>query len=125
MIAACDMGPLHDLVLIGCDHILPRLFDRVVTARLVVEREMSDPRTPEPVRLRAADPPRWLEDLEPQIALRDSGRSRLRPSPLLPTRRETRPPGEAPVGPTMSLQAVEALPEPSGTTAHRESGASR
>ena len=66
MIAACDMGPLHYLVLIRCDHILPRLFDRVVTARVVVEREMSDPRTPEPVRLWAADPPRWLEVLEPR-----------------------------------------------------------
>ena len=60
------MGPLHYLVLIGCDHILPRLFDRVVTARVVVEREMADPRTPEPVRLWASDPPRWLEILEPR-----------------------------------------------------------
>jgi hypothetical protein len=32
MIAVCDMGPLHYLVLIGCDHILPRIFDRVITA---------------------------------------------------------------------------------------------
>jgi hypothetical protein len=48
MIAVCDMGPLHYLVLIGCDHILPRLFDRVITARVVVEEEMSDARTPEP-----------------------------------------------------------------------------
>ena len=66
MIAGCDMGPLHYLVLIGCDHILPRIFDRVITARVVVEREMADSQTPEPVRRWAASPPRWLEVLEPQ-----------------------------------------------------------
>ena len=37
MIAVCDMGPLHYLVLVGCDHILPRIFDRVITARVVIE----------------------------------------------------------------------------------------
>jgi predicted nucleic acid-binding protein len=66
MIAVCDMGPLHYLVLIGCDHILPRIFERVVTARVVIEREMTDPQTPEPVRLWAAGAPPWLEILEPQ-----------------------------------------------------------
>ena len=54
MIAVCDMGPLHYLVLIGAEHILPQLFDRVVTARVVIEKEMSDPSAPDPVR-------RWLE----------------------------------------------------------------
>ena len=49
MIAVRDMGPLHYLVLIGCDHILPRIFERVITARVVIEKEMSDPRTPETV----------------------------------------------------------------------------
>jgi predicted nucleic acid-binding protein len=66
MIAVCDMGPLHYLVLIGCDPILPRLFDRVITARVVVEREMADPHTPERVRRWAAHAPQWLEILEPQ-----------------------------------------------------------
>jgi predicted nucleic acid-binding protein len=66
MIAVCDMGPLHYLVLIGCDHILPRIFDRVITARIVIEQEMAGPHTPEPVRRWAADAPRWLEILEPQ-----------------------------------------------------------
>jgi predicted nucleic acid-binding protein len=66
MIAVCDMGPLHYLVLIGCDHILPRVFDRVITARVVVEPEMADPQTLEPVRVWAANPPPWLEVLEPQ-----------------------------------------------------------
>jgi predicted nucleic acid-binding protein len=65
MIAACDTGPLQYLILIGCDYALPRIFDRVLTARVVVEKEMSHPRTPAPVRLWAASPPRWLEILEP------------------------------------------------------------
>jgi hypothetical protein len=37
VITVCDMGPLHYLVLIGCDHILPQIFDRVITARVVIE----------------------------------------------------------------------------------------
>src|SRR4051812_31646781 len=65
MNVVCDMGPLHYLVLIGCDHVLPRLFDRVITARVVVEKEMSDPKTPEPVRRWAASPPSWLEIKDP------------------------------------------------------------
>jgi len=68
MIAVCDMGPLQYLVLIGCDHILPRIFERVITARVVIEKEMSDPRTPEPVRRWAANPPQWLEILQPKQA---------------------------------------------------------
>ncbi len=66
MIAVCDMGPLHYLVLIDCDHVLPRIFDRVVTARVVIEREMADPHTPEVVRQWATDVPSWLEILEPK-----------------------------------------------------------
>jgi predicted nucleic acid-binding protein len=66
MIAVCDMGPLHYLVLIGCDHVLPRLFDRVITARVVIEKEMADPSTPGPARQWAAKPPPWLEILEPR-----------------------------------------------------------
>jgi predicted nucleic acid-binding protein len=66
MTAVCDMGPLHYLVLIGCDHILPRIFDRVVTAGVVIQQEMADPHTPEPVRRWAANPPQWLEVLEPK-----------------------------------------------------------
>lgn len=66
MIVACDMGPLHYLILIGCDHILPAMFDRVLTAKVVVEKEMNDPNTPETVRQWAANPPAWLEVLEPK-----------------------------------------------------------
>jgi hypothetical protein len=66
MIAVCDMGPLHYLVLIGSDPILPGLFERVITARVVIEQEMAAPHTPEPVRRWAADTPPWLEIREPQ-----------------------------------------------------------
>jgi predicted nucleic acid-binding protein len=66
MIAVCDMGPLQYLILIECDQILPRIFERALTARVVIETEMADPRTPEPVRRWAANPPRWLEILEPR-----------------------------------------------------------
>jgi predicted nucleic acid-binding protein len=41
------------------------MFDRVLTARVVIDVEMSDPSTPEPVRRWAASPPRWLEVREP------------------------------------------------------------
>ena len=53
MIAVCDMGPLHYLVLMGCDHILPRIFQRVVTARVVVERD--DGRSSDSRALRRGD----------------------------------------------------------------------
>ncbi len=64
MTVVCDMGPLHYLVLIGCEHLLPRLFDRVLTPPAVLA-EMRHPKTPEPVRLWAASPPPWLEVKEP------------------------------------------------------------
>lgn len=61
-----DMGPLHYLILIESDHILPKLFDRVITPRVVIEKEMSDPNAPEAVRQWAAQPPAWLEVLDPK-----------------------------------------------------------
>ena len=64
MIAVCDMGPLHYLVLIDADHILPRLFTRVLAPPAVLA-EMSRPETPEPVRRWAFSPPEWLEVKEP------------------------------------------------------------
>jgi uncharacterized protein len=66
MTVVCDMGPLHYLILIGCDHVLPSLFDRILTATVIVEKEMSDPTTPKFVRRWAANPPRWLEVRAPQ-----------------------------------------------------------
>ena len=64
MIVVADMGPLHYLVLIEAEHILPRLFARVLTPPAVLA-EMSHPDTPEPVRRWASSPPPWLEIKEP------------------------------------------------------------
>jgi len=64
MIVVCDMGPLHYLVLIDSEYILPRLFTRVLTPPAVLA-EMSHPETPEPVRRWAFSPPQWLEVKEP------------------------------------------------------------
>jgi uncharacterized protein len=64
MIAVCDMGPLHYLVLIGAEHVLPQMFDRVLTAPAVLT-EMSHPDTPVLVRNWAASPPGWLEVKDP------------------------------------------------------------
>jgi predicted nucleic acid-binding protein len=64
MIVVCDMGPIHYLVLIGAEDILPHLFTRVLTPVAVIA-EMSHPDTPEPVRRWALAPPQWLEIKEP------------------------------------------------------------
>ena len=64
MIAVCDMGPLHYLVLIGAEHVLPQLFDRVLTPPAVLA-EMGHPDTPMAVRGWAAAPPQWLEVKDP------------------------------------------------------------
>lgn len=63
-IAVSDMGPLHYLVILGVEGILPKLFDRLLTTQAVLA-EMSRPSTPEVVRLWAAAPPPWLEIREP------------------------------------------------------------
>jgi hypothetical protein len=42
MIAVCDMGPLHYLVLIERDHILPHIFDRVVTAQVITDEVLDE-----------------------------------------------------------------------------------
>ena len=64
MIVVCDVGPLHYLVLIGAEHVLPELFTRVLTPPVVL-LEMSRPETPEPVRRWAGSPPQWLEVKQP------------------------------------------------------------
>jgi predicted nucleic acid-binding protein len=64
MIVVCDMGPLHYLVLIGAEDILPRLFTRVLAPPAVLD-EMSRAEAPEPVRRWASSPPKWLEVKQP------------------------------------------------------------
>jgi len=65
MKVVCDSGPLQYLVLLGCDYILPLICDHVLTASIVIEKELCDPSAPEPVRQWAASPPPWLEVREP------------------------------------------------------------
>jgi predicted nucleic acid-binding protein/predicted transcriptional regulator len=64
MIVVCDMGPLHYLVLMEVEHVLPQLFTRVLTPPVVLV-EMSRPEAPEPVRRWAGSPPQWLEVKQP------------------------------------------------------------
>ena len=64
MTVVCDMGPLHYLVLMGVEHVLPRLFTRVLTPAVALV-EMRRPEAPEPVRRWAGSPPGWLEVKEP------------------------------------------------------------
>jgi predicted nucleic acid-binding protein len=64
MIVVSDMTPLHYLILIGCDQILPRLYERVFTVPAVM-REMDDASTPDVVRRWAAATPAWLHVQEP------------------------------------------------------------
>jgi predicted nucleic acid-binding protein len=64
MIVVSDMTPLHYLILIGCDQILPRLYERVFTAPAVM-KEMDDSNTPQAVRQWATSPPDWLHVQEP------------------------------------------------------------
>jgi hypothetical protein len=55
MIVVCDIGPLHYLVLIGAENILPQLFTRIFTPVAVIA-EMSHLDTPEPVCRSASSP---------------------------------------------------------------------
>ena len=64
MIVVSDMSPLHYLILIGHDHILHRLYQRIFTAPAVIQ-EMVDVNAPEAVRRWAAAPPAWLQVQEP------------------------------------------------------------
>lgn len=55
-----DTGPIYYLVLIGSVEILPALFERIHIPSLVRD-EMTNPKTPEPVRHWIANSPEWLE----------------------------------------------------------------
>lgn len=65
MIVVSDASPLHYLVLIELDSVLPALFGRVLTTPLVVA-ELSRPEAPEKVRAWLAQPPDWLEVQSPR-----------------------------------------------------------
>lgn len=60
MIVVSDTSPLHYLILIDQDFLLPALFGRVLAAPAVVA-ELGRPEVPEKVRSWLAQPPAWLE----------------------------------------------------------------
>jgi predicted nucleic acid-binding protein len=63
-----DTTPLNYLILIEAVEILPRLYGRVLIPPAVRE-ELNQPNTPEQVRDWLARPPRWLELVNPTLAL--------------------------------------------------------
>jgi predicted nucleic acid-binding protein len=60
MTVVSNMSPLHYLVLIDCDRVLPLLYGRVFTPPAVID-EMTAPSTPVVVRQWADSPPEWLK----------------------------------------------------------------
>lgn len=64
MIVISDTTPLHYLVLIRCEHVLPALFGRVI-ARGAVVTELRHPAAPAVVQTWAVSPPGWLEIRRP------------------------------------------------------------
>ncbi len=71
MIAVSNTTPLHYLVLVDVEEILPRLFDRIVVPGAVLA-EMSHERAPARVREWAAHPPTWLQIAAP-LHIRHAG----------------------------------------------------
>ena len=49
MIVVSNMSPLHYLILLHCDHVLPRLYGQVFTRPVVID-EMRAPSAPVVVR---------------------------------------------------------------------------
>jgi predicted nucleic acid-binding protein len=64
MTVVSNMSPLHYLILVSCDRILPLLYGHVSTPPAVLE-EMRASSTPELVQRWAESPPEWLRVLEP------------------------------------------------------------
>jgi predicted nucleic acid-binding protein len=63
MIVVTDTSPLRYLILLGCEELLPRLYNRVLCPEVVL-RECGSPGAPNTVRIWAAHPPDWLEIFE-------------------------------------------------------------
>jgi predicted nucleic acid-binding protein len=45
-----DASPVHYLLLIGAVEVLPGLFAKIVIPKYIVDDELQEPKTPEPVR---------------------------------------------------------------------------
>jgi predicted nucleic acid-binding protein len=63
-VVVSDTTPLNYLILIDAVKLLPRLYARILVPAAVCE-ELSQPRTPEAVRLWMSHPPFWLEVISP------------------------------------------------------------
>jgi len=77
MIVVSDTSPINYLVLIGCQDLLPTLFDRILIPEAVL-RELQAGGTPEPVRQFIAAAPDWIEvrsapEIPTTLAHLDSG----------------------------------------------------
>ena len=64
MTVVSNMSPLHYLILVGCDRVLPLLFGQVFTPPVVLV-EMGASSTPDLVKRWAESPPEWLKVVEP------------------------------------------------------------
>ena len=60
MIVVSDTSPLHYLVLIDCEEVLPELFGMVIIPEAVA-RELESGGAPEKIRKWLASEPKWLE----------------------------------------------------------------
>jgi len=78
IVVVADTSPLNYLIQIGCDHILPALYERVHVPAAVVE-ELHHPGTVTAVRTWLAHVPPWLvierveEPADPALARLDEG----------------------------------------------------
>ena len=70
MKVVADASPLHYMVLIQSEHVLPELFSEVAVPTAVI-RELSHPKAPEVVRRWGGRPPKWLHEKEPSSLLVD------------------------------------------------------
>jgi predicted nucleic acid-binding protein len=71
MIVVSDTSPLHYLILIEQDDLLPQLFGRVVAPEAVID-ELSHPKAPDTVKQWASNPPSWLEVRNPVTVMPNS-----------------------------------------------------
>ncbi|MBI3492741.1 MAG: DUF3368 domain-containing protein [Acidobacteria bacterium] len=68
MIVVADASPLRYLILIEHAHVLPALYGRVIVPPAVVS-ELTQKRSPEPVRIWLSNRPDWLQVRAPMRAL--------------------------------------------------------
>jgi predicted nucleic acid-binding protein len=78
-VVVADATPLHYLILIGMDHVLPRIFEKIHLP-MEVRDELSCEATPPLVRTWMQQPPQWLEILATRsVVSEDSSLQELDP----------------------------------------------